>query len=43
MARTLAEMLDFALEDIVLTEAGPVLSTHGGPKVVGMAEWQKAG
>jgi DegV family protein with EDD domain len=36
-ARILSERLDFPLDKIRLVEAGPLLSTHGGPKVVGVA------
>jgi len=42
-ARALAEMLDFPLEEIVVAETGPALSTHGGPHVVGVAVCQRAG
>lgn len=35
-ARALAEDLSMPLESILLTETGPLLSTHGGPKVVGI-------
>jgi DegV family protein with EDD domain len=35
-ARLLARRLDFPLEQIRIVEAGPLLSTHGGPKVVGV-------
>lgn len=40
-ARLLAEELDFPLEQIRIVEAGPLLSTHGGPKVVGVAVIQE--
>lgn len=40
-ARLLAEELDFSLEQIRIVEAGPLLSTHGGPKVVGVAVIQE--
>ena len=36
VARALAEKLGFPLEDILLTETGPLLSTHGGPHVIGV-------
>lgn len=36
LARALAEDLSMPLESILLTETGPLLSTHGGPKVVGI-------
>jgi DegV family protein with EDD domain len=36
-ARILSTRLDFPLEQIRIVEAGPLLSTHGGPKVVGVA------
>jgi fatty acid-binding protein DegV len=36
-------MLDFPLEEIVVAETGPALSTHGGPHVVGVAVCQRAG
>jgi DegV family protein with EDD domain len=36
MAGALAQDLSVPLEGIQLTETGPLLSTHGGPKVVGM-------
>ena len=39
-ARILSEQLDFPLERIRVVEAGPLLSTHGGPKVVGVAAIQ---
>jgi fatty acid-binding protein DegV len=37
MARSLAEKLDFPLQDIHVGETGPLLSTHAGAKVVGVA------
>lgn len=36
LASVLAERLSFPLESILLTETGPLLSTHSGPKVVGV-------
>jgi DegV family protein with EDD domain len=36
MADALAEKLGFPLEKIGVIETGPLLSTHGGPKVLGM-------
>ena len=36
MASALAEKLNFPLESILLTETGPLLSTHSGPQVVGV-------
>jgi DegV family protein with EDD domain len=42
MAQALAEKLSFPLKDIVIAEAGPALSVHGGPKVVGVAVVQQA-
>jgi DegV family protein with EDD domain len=33
----LSERLGFPLDEIAVFEAGPLLSTHGGPKVVGVA------
>ena len=36
LASVLAEGLCYPLESILLTETGPLLSTHGGPKVVGV-------
>jgi DegV family protein with EDD domain len=35
LACVLAEKLNLPLENVLLTETGPLLSTHGGPKVVG--------
>ena len=40
-ARILAERLGYPLEQIRMVEAGPLLSTHGGPKVVGVAVVQE--
>jgi DegV family protein with EDD domain len=40
-ARILSKQLDFPLEKIRMVEAGPLLSTHGGPKVVGVAVVQE--
>jgi DegV family protein with EDD domain len=40
-ARLLSQRLDFPLDQIRVLEAGPLLSTHGGPKVVGVAVVQK--
>jgi DegV family protein with EDD domain len=36
-ARFLSQQLEYPLEEIRVVEAGPLLSTHGGPKVVGVA------
>lgn len=36
MADALAERLRFPLDNILLRETGPLLSTHGGPQVVGV-------
>ena len=36
MAGALAAKLSFPLESILLTETGPLLSTHSGPQVVGV-------
>jgi DegV family protein with EDD domain len=36
-ARLLARRLDYPLDRIRIVEAGPLLSTHGGPRVVGVA------
>jgi DegV family protein with EDD domain len=36
LAGVLAERLGFPLEQILLRETGPLLSTHGGPQVVGV-------
>jgi fatty acid-binding protein DegV len=41
MAHTLAKRLHYPLEQIRVVEAGPLLSTHGGPKVVGVGVVQK--
>jgi DegV family protein with EDD domain len=41
-ARTLSERLRYPLEDIVVTETGALLSTHGGPKVIGVASVTRA-
>jgi DegV family protein with EDD domain len=40
-ARILSQRLDFPLEEIRIVEAGPLLSTHGGPKVVGVVAVQE--
>ncbi|MBN1937607.1 MAG: DegV family protein [Anaerolineae bacterium] len=42
MARALAEKLNFPLKEIVIGETGPVLSVHGGPKVLGVIAVSKA-
>lgn len=42
MARTLSDKLDFPYHDILVTETGPVLSVHGGPKVLGVVAVQRA-
>lgn len=42
VAHDLAEKLDFPLENILVTETGPLLSVHGGPQVVGVAAVQQA-
>lgn len=36
-AKILAQRMNFPLEEIRLVEAGPLLSTHGGPRVIGVA------
>jgi DegV family protein with EDD domain len=36
VARALSEALGFPVDRILLTETGPLLSTHSGPKVVGV-------
>jgi fatty acid-binding protein DegV len=36
VASVLSETLTFPAERILLTETGPPLSTHSGPKVVGV-------
>jgi fatty acid-binding protein DegV len=41
VARELAEKLDFPREEVLITETGPLLSTHAGAKVVGMAAVQQ--
>jgi len=40
-ARLLSHQLVFPLDQIRVVEAGPLLSTHGGPKVVGVAVVQE--
>jgi hypothetical protein len=40
-ARLLSQQLVFPLDQIRVVEAGPLLSTHGGPKVVGVAVVQE--
>jgi DegV family protein with EDD domain len=40
-AYTLSKQLGFPLDKIRVVEAGPLLSTHGGPKVVGVAVVQE--
>jgi DegV family protein with EDD domain len=42
-AHVLSRRLDFPLERIRVVEAGPLLSTHGGPKVVGVLAVQERG
>lgn len=41
LARALAEKLDFPAREILVRETGPALSTHGGPKVIGVAAVQR--
>jgi len=41
VAKSLAEKVAFPLPHIVVTETGPVLSVHGGPKVIGIAGVQQ--
>jgi DegV family protein with EDD domain len=40
VARTLSGSLDFPYDEIIVTETGPVLSVHGGPKAVGVVAVQ---
>jgi len=42
-ARALAEELSYPLKDIVVRETGAVLSSHAGPRVVGVAAVQQSG
>jgi DegV family protein with EDD domain len=42
-ARILSHRLEYPLEQIRMVEAGPLLATHGGPKVVGVVVVQERG
>jgi DegV family protein with EDD domain len=42
-AHVLSHRLEYPLEQIRMVEAGPLLSTHGGPKVVGVVVVQERG
>jgi DegV family protein with EDD domain len=42
-AQTLAEHLDFPLDQIMIAETGPVLSCQGGPGIIAAAVVQRAG
>ena len=42
VAETLAGKLSFSLEDVLVAETGPLLSTHAGAKVIGVAAVQRA-
>ena len=36
MADTLAKKLEIARDDVIVAETGPVLASHGGPKLLGV-------
>ena len=42
-ARALAELIDFPFEQVMIAEAGPALSSHAGPGVIGAAIVQRTG